>query len=224
VSIIFKNIDAFKNIKTSTIEELTKKGSVFKLEKKEVLFHEGDLVENVYFLVSGKVSIYKMNEFGERKIIFILNQGDMINEILINNFTTAVACEVFEKAIIAKFNIKEFIDIMERDFTLVRNILDTLEKRNRRLYRQLKNSTYIKIEKKLAAKLYRLNREFGVDKGEWRLLDVKGITMTYLADMLGCKRETLSRAMKILQNENLVKLENKKIYIKPDELSLFFKN
>ena len=165
-----------------------------------------------------------MNEFGERKIIFILNQGDMINEVLINNSTTAVACEAFEKSEIVKFNIDDFIGIMQTDFNLVKNILDSLEKRNRRLYRQLKNSTYIKIEKKLAAKLYRLNREFGVDKGEWRLLDVKGITMTYLADMLGCKRETLSRAMKILQNENLVKLENKKIYIKPDELSLFFKN
>lgn len=224
MSIILKNIDVFKNIKISTIEELTKKGSVFKLDKKEVLFHEGEIVENVYFLISGKVSIYKMNEFGERKIIFILNQGDMINEVLINNSTTAVACKAFEKSEIVKFNIDDFIGIMQTDFNLVKNILDSLEKRNRRLYRQLKNSTYIKIEKKLAAKLYRLNREFGVDKGEWRLLDVKGITMTYLADMLGCKRETLSRAMKILQNENLVKLENKKIYIKPDELSLFFKN
>lgn len=224
MSIILKNIDVFKNIKISTIEELTKKGSVFKLEKKEVLFHEGEIVENVYFLISGKVSIYKMNEFGERKIIFILNQGDMINEVLINNSTTAGACKAFEKSEIVKFNIDDFIGIMQTDFNLVKNILDSLEKRNRRLYRQLKNSTYIKIEKKLAAKLYRLNREFGVDKGEWRLLDVKGITMTYLADMLGCKRETLSRAMKILQNENLVKLENKKIYIKPDELSLFFKN
>lgn len=210
MSIILKNIDVFKNIKISTIEELTKKGSVFKLDKKEVLFHEGEIVENVYFLISGKVSIYKMNEFGERKIIFILNQGDMINEVLINNSTTAVACEAFEKSEIVKFNIDDFIGIMQTDFNLVKNILDSLEKRNRRLYRQLKNSTYIKIEKKLAAKLYRLNREFGVDKGEWRLLDVKGITMTYLADMLGCKRETLSRAMKILQNENLVKLENKK--------------
>lgn len=224
MSIILKNIDVFKNIKISTIEELTKKGSVFKLDKKEVLFHEGEIVENVYFLISGKVSIYKMNEFGERKIIFILNQGDMINEVLINNSTTAVACKAFEKSEIVKFNIDDFIGIMQTDFNLVKNILDSLEKRNRRLYRQLKNSTYIKIEKKLAAKLYRLNREFGVDKGEWRLLDVKGITMTYLADMLGCKRETLSRAMKMLQNNGLVKVKGKKIYIKPEELSAFFKN
>lgn len=202
---------------------MIKHGLLLTLNKKQVLFYERDFVENVYFLLKGKVSIYKMNEFGERKIIFILNKGEIINEILISNNTTAVACQAFEKSTIIKFNINDFISIMEGDFTLVKNILDILEHRNRRLYRQLKNSTYIKIEKKLAAKLYRLNREFGIDRGEWSLLNVKGVTMTYLADMLGCKRETLSRAMKILQSQNLVKLEDKKIYVKPDELSDFFK-
>ena len=151
-----------------------------------------------------------MNEFGERKVIFILNEGEIINEVFLSDVTSTVTCEAFEKSTIIKFNKKDFIDIMENDFNLVKNIIKVLEHRDRRLCRQLKNSTYIKIEKKLAAKLYRLNREFGVKKGQWYFL--------------GCKRETLSRAMKILQNDNLVKIEGKKIYIKPDELSLFFKN
>lgn len=165
-----------------------------------------------------------MNEFGERKVIFILNEGEIINEVFLSDVTSTVTCEAFEKSTIIKFSKKDFIDIMENDFNLVKSIIKVLEHRDRRLCRQLKNSTYIKIEKKLAAKLYRLNREFGVKKGQWYFLDVPGVTVTYLADMLGCKRETLSRAMKILQNDNLVKIEGKKIYIKPDELSLFFKN
>ena len=44
--------------------------------------------------------------------------------------------------------------------------------KNRRLYRQLKNSISIRIDKKLAAKLYRIGKEFGVCKGEWTLLNV----------------------------------------------------
>ena len=81
----------------------------------------------------------------------------------------------------------------------------------------------MKIEKRLAAKLYRINREFGTKDGDWWLLDLK-ITLTYLADMLGCKRETLSRAMKLLQSKDLVKIDGKKIYIKPEKVSEFFKN
>lgn len=165
-----------------------------------------------------------MNEFGERKVIFILNKGEIINEVFISDVTSTVTCDTFEKSTIIKFSKKDFINIMQNDFDLVKNIISVLEHRNRRLCRQLKNSTYIKIEKKLAAKLYRLSREFGVEEEGWYFLDVKGVTVTYLADMLGCKRETLSRAMKILQNNDLVKIEGKKIYTKPEELSIFFKN
>lgn len=111
---------------------------------------------------------------------------------------------------------------MEKDFYLTKNIINYMERRNRRLYRQLKNSISIKMDKKLAAKLYRISKEFGTNKGEWILIDVN-ISITYLSDMLGCKRETLSRAMKTLQNEGLVKLENKKIFVKEKGLSEYFK-
>lgn len=95
---------------------------------------------------------------------------------------------------------------MQNDFQLTKDIISYMERRIRRLYRQLKNSISIKVDKKLAAKLYRLSREFGVCCGEWTLLNVN-ITVTYLADMLGCKRETVSRMIKVLQKKkNLLRL------------------
>ena len=165
-----------------------------------------------------------MNENGERKIIFILRSGEIINEISFDNTkSTTIGCEAFDKAIILECMVKDFIKVMEDDFTLTKNILISTQNRNRRLYRQLKNSISIRIDKKLAAKLYRIGKEFGVCKGEWTLLNVN-LTITYIADMLGCKRESLSRAMKILQDEKLVKIEGKKVYIKKDELSSYFKS
>lgn len=165
-----------------------------------------------------------MNENGERKVIFILRNGEMINEVSFDKSkATTVSCEAFEKSIILECRAKDFIKVMEDDFALTKNILVHTQNTNRRLYRQLKNSISIRIDKKLAAKLYRIGKEFGVCNGEWTLLNVN-LTITYIADMLGCKRESLSRAMKILQDENLVKIEGKKVYIKKDELSSYFKS
>jgi len=189
------------------------------LEKKYYL-----IVDKVYFLKTGKISIFKMNENGERKVIFILRNGEMINEVSFDKSkTTTVSCEAFEKSIILECRAKDFIKVMEDDFALTKNILVHTQNTNRRLYRQLKNSISIRIDKKLASKLYRIGKEFGVCKGEWTLLNVN-LTITYIADMLGCKRESLSRAMKILQDENLVKIEGKKVYIKKGELSSYFKS
>lgn len=218
------NIDVFKDIKESSKIELKKILKERQLSRKEILFNERDIVDKVYFLKNGKISIFKMNENGERKIIFILRNGEMINEISFDDTkSTTVSCEAFDKSIILECRVKDFIKVMEDDFTLTKNILIYTQNTNRRLYRQLKNSISIRIDKKLAAKLYRIGKEFGICKGEWTLLNVN-LTITYIADMLGCKRESLSRAMKILQDENLVKIEGKKVYIKKNELSSYFKS
>ncbi len=218
------NIEVFKDISEKSKIELSLILKERKLLKKEILFNEREIVNKVYFLKQGKMSIFKMNENGERKIIFILRSGEMVNEVNFDSIkTTTIGCEAFDKSTILECNAKDFINIMENDFTLTKNILMNTQNINRRLYRQLKNSISIRIDKKLAAKLYRMGKEFGINKGEWTLLNVN-LTITYIADMLGCKRESLSRAMKILQDENLVKIEGKKVYIKRDELSTYFKS
>jgi len=218
------NIEIFKNINEKSEIELRKILKERKISKKEILFNERDIIDKLYILKSGKISVFKITENGDRKIIFILKNGEMINELSFDNTKpTTVGCEAFDKYVILECSIKDFIEIMEEDFTLTKNVLLHTQNTNRRLYRQLKNSISIRIDKKLAAKLYRMGKEFGVCKGEWTLLNVN-VTITYLADMLGCKRESLSRAMKILQDKKLVKIENKKVYIKRDELSSYFKS
>jgi CRP-like cAMP-binding protein len=219
-----EKVEIFKNIKPQSKIKLIQTGKLKRLNKKSILFRDKDKINKVYILIEGKVSIFKMSENGERKIIFILNQGEMINEILINeNNTSTVACEAFENSLILEYNNNDFINIVENDFTLTKNILSYMEKRTRRLYRQLKNSISIKMDKKLAAKLYRIGKEFGISKGQWTFINVN-VSITYIADMLGCKRETLSRAMKTLQDEGLVKIEGKKIYTKQKELAKYFKS
>jgi len=218
------SIEVFKNIKEESKVNLEKILKTRKLSKKEILFYERDMVDKIYFIKEGKISLFKINESGERKIIFILPKGQMINDIFIDEKkTSAVSCEAFEKSILLECSSKDFINIMENDFILTKNVLNHVQNINRRLYRQLKNSISIRMDKKLAAKLYRMGREFGVEKDEWTLINAN-LTITYIADMLGCKRETLSRSMKVLQDENLVKIENKKVYIKKHELSSYFKN
>lgn len=218
------NIEVFKNIKEESKVNLEKILKTKKLSKKEILFYERDMVDKIYFIKEGKISLFKINESGERKIIFILPKGQMINDIFIDEKkSSAVSCEAFEKSTLLECSSKDFMKIMESDFILTKNVLNHLQNINRRLYRQLKNSISIRMDKKLAAKLYRMGREFGVEKDEWILINAN-LTITYIADMLGCKRETLSRSMKVLQDENLVKIENKKMYIKRDELSSYFKN
>jgi len=62
-----------------------------------------------------------------------------------------------------------------------------------------------------------------VEIEEGTLIDLN-ITITYIADMLGSTRETVSRSMNKLQKEGLIEYRNKKIIVKSKEkLSMYFR-
>ena len=89
----------------------------------------------------GNVSLIKSSESGENRVIFLLNDGSMINEPLMRKNTSGIECWGFEDSKILRIGIKTFDKIMSKDYILARNCMLEMEKRIRRLYRQLKNLT-----------------------------------------------------------------------------------
>lgn len=194
-----------------SLNELLNLGEFKKYNAGSHIFRDKDDVKSLYVVLSGKVSLYKLNEFGNKRVIFILDKGKMINEVSIQDLPAAINCEVFEDAEIIKYNKQDFLRIMEDDFNLTKNVICSLSLKTRRMYRQLKNATgIIKMEKRIAEKIWKLSRDYGIECNEGTLINMN-ITVTYLADLLGDKRETISRGLKILHNEKLINYKDKKM-------------
>ncbi|WP_294155299.1 Crp/Fnr family transcriptional regulator [uncultured Clostridium sp.] len=217
-------LEIFNNVSSKTIEKVIKNSDIRKYKSSEVIFEDKEEVFTVYFVLQGIVSLYKINECGQKKVIFMLGKGKIINEVIIQDLPSSINCEVFEESVILGINRDKLLELMQEDFELCRNIIISLSSKTRRLYRQLKNTpSSIKIEKRLAAKLYKLAKDYGVKCNEGIMIDME-ISITYLADLLGSQRETVSRAMKVLQKNELISYKNKKIFISNfDKITLFFK-
>ncbi len=218
-----RKLELFQELKNETIESLGSIGSIVSYKKGIHIFHDREKVETVYIIVSGKVSLYKISENAQKKIIFILGEGKVINDVMLDNLPSSINCEVFEDAEILCFNKDKFIKVMESDFELTKIIINSLSKKVRRLYRQIKNSTPKKVEKRVAAKLLKLSKDYGIECEEGILINLK-ITITYLSDMFGAPRETISRALKTLQQEKLILFKGRSIIItNRNGLSEYFK-
>ena len=138
--------------------------------------------------------------------------------------TSGIECWGFEDSTILRISLKTFDKIMSKDYILAKNCMLFMEKRIRRLYRQLKNSTSTNIEKKLAAKLYRLGTLYGIENVEDKFILINlNLTVTYLAKMLGYQRETVSRSIKLLNEKAIILLKDRKFYIDMEKARQFFK-
>lgn len=219
----FKRVSLFKNINETTLKLLKTKSFKIKINKGEKLFREKDKVDKIYMVLSGKVTMYRISEDGQKRVIYILSNEDFINEVIFDDLPASISCEAFEDTYILYFSKYDLLEIMSGDFNLTHIIINSMARKIRRLYRQLKNTVPIKMDKKLAAKLWKLSRDYGVKTEEGTLIDLK-ISITYLADMLGSTRETISRCINGFQKKGMIKFRNKKILVvDPEILSIYFR-
>ncbi|HLR33802.1 MAG TPA: Crp/Fnr family transcriptional regulator [Tissierellales bacterium] len=218
-----KKLNLFYSVQTEYINYLAQKSFIEKFKEGDILFFEQDEMDYIYIVLKGKVTLFKLSEIGQKRIIFLLDKGDIVNEVIFDDLPSSISCEAFEDSEVLKIDKDALLYIMSKDFNLTKKIINSISKKNRRLYRQLKNIIPIRMDKKLAAKLWKLSRDYGVDIEEGVLIDLN-LSVTYLADMLGSTRETVSRAINDFVRCGLIQYKNNKIVVKNrDELSIYFR-
>ncbi len=198
--------------------------SIIRADKGKHLFRDKEEVKNLYILIQGRASLYKLNSLGEKKVIFVYGAGSMLNEVMLQDLPASINCELLENSQVLSIPIQKFFHVMEKDPALLKAVFDSMSLKIRRLYRQLKNTTNdLSGEKRLAAKLYKLSKDCGIKEADGIRIDMN-LTITFLAEMLGSKRETVSRQMKRLVEMGLV-VTNKTGFLIPDpkKLSEYFK-
>ena len=203
----------FDGVDSKTIKNIWAKGKVYEYPKGTILIRGKEPVSNVYIQLSGKSIQYNLTQNGKRKILFVFGRDMLLNEHVFNHHLTSIYCETIEKSEIFVIPVSEFIKQMTLDFKLAENVLEAQERKMWRLSHQLKNTmSSIYLERKLASKLWKLCRDFGIDKEYGREIDIN-MSITFLADMLGVPRETASRVCSTLVEQGLIKINKKRIVV-----------
>lgn len=219
------SIRFLNGVKEEVKKEFYKKIKKVNVNKNETIFLDKDKLLDIYIVKEGQFSIYKLNSQGEKKVIFILGEWDILNEINFKSSSESSSCMALNKGLIYKISKADLLSLSNIDNTILLNLIEEQGKKVRRLYRQLKNTTgSIRLDKKLAAKLWKLAKDYGKVTDDGIKINAP-LSVTYISELMGAKRETISRQLKILFDEKLIKNINGYFYI-IDSLRLeeYFKN
>ena len=219
------DLDSLKSVPGAVLDAMWEKGGRTSLPKDRTFIRAKEPVNYVYIILSGKVILYNLTRNGKRKIIFVLGKGTLVNEAVVNPRYSSVFCDTIEECTFFSIRASAFLKCMEQSFELTKAVLEEQERKIWRMGHQLKNTTgSIQMERKLAAKLWKLARDFGKPCEDGIQIEIK-MTVTFLADLLGAPRETASRLCKILTEYGLMKMENRRITITdPDRMASFYKD
>ena len=183
-------------------------GNIITIKKGENLFMEREEVKCLYIVLDGFVALYRNSRYGEIKVIFICTDGEALNEVVMQDEKTSICAKALSDTKLLCIHRSRLQECLGENVELYREIFNSLARKTRRLYHQIGNSngTY-PMEKRLAAKLWKLARDYGKDISEGKQIGFE-LTVTFLANMLGAKRETISRIISAWKKDGVVSHEN----------------
>ncbi|MCF0145635.1 MAG: Crp/Fnr family transcriptional regulator [Eubacterium sp.] len=194
----------FDKIPEESRRRILNAGYLKSFRKNEIIYGERDEVNSIYIVMNGFVSLYRNSRYGEIKVIFICAKGEMLNEVVVEKEKASVGAKILSDAEILVIPRESFTRLMNQDFELVKGVFHSISSKTRRLFHQVgnNNGTY-PLGKHLASKLWKLARDYGIDTDRGKQVSFD-VSVTLLANMLGAKRETVSREMSRLKKEGLV--------------------
>jgi len=206
-------------IKESSKENLMRAGKIISLKQGEILFSERQEVKSMYIVLDGFMALYRNSRYGEIKVIFICTDGEIVNEVVLQDEKTSICAKALTDTKLLAIHRSDLIKLLENDYDLTKEIYNSLARKTRRLYHQVGNAngTY-PVEKRLAAKIWKLARDYGKDTNNGIQICFE-TTVTFLANMLGAKRETVSRIISQFKKAGIIVHENGNLVVlKMDDL------
>jgi len=183
----------------------------YSIKKGESIIREGDIVNGIYFVYSGKLKIHK--KWGNKELIVrFATQGAIIGHRgLSNNIETfPISATALEPSVVCFLELDFFLATLRvnHDFTyrLLLFFADELQESERKM----RDLALKSVKTRLAGALLQLSQLFGLDENMCINID---LSRNDLASFTGATYETVFRTMNELVQENLITLHEKKIQI-----------
>jgi CRP/FNR family cyclic AMP-dependent transcriptional regulator len=178
------------------------------------IFNEGDPGHSLYVIVFGRVNIQTSTSAGEVVHIATRVPGEQFGELsLIDQKPRMADAITADESILLILERDAFMRCIKASPAIALGVMSSLADRLREAAEQLESQQGLSVSGRLAEALLELAKEHGLPDPEGgTLIDIK-LTQDSLAAQIGCKRETINRAISGLRATGAIRNRGRSIII-----------
>ncbi|CCQ94170.1 Bacterial regulatory s, crp family protein [[Clostridium] ultunense Esp] len=169
------------------------------------LFYEGDPLDRIFFLLSGKVRIYRIGEDGREQMVNLMEEGDLFPHIgFFKRGNYPANAETTEEAEAMVLFIADFEEVLLRHPSITIRLFRELSDRLMDLHQRLEEKLLHDTQEQIYLLLLRMAKNYGDPLPDGRRKIRNRFTHKELANMIGTSRETMNRSLNQLKQEGLL--------------------
>jgi len=205
-----KSILYFSDLGPAELESIRKLVFEKTADRAEIVLLEGEWAENLYFVVSGVVKVFKTSAEGKEQILSIVRPGESFNDVPIFDGGPNPASARAMGPVILYGIKKNDVEAILRDHPQVAsNVIKVLARRVRHLVSLVEDLSFRHVISRVARILF---EHIGGEMGRGPRL-----TQQEMAAMAGTAREVVGRSLKALEEEGVIKMDRHRIIITDKE-------
>lgn len=210
---VLRQVPYFADLEPDRLEKLTAQVRPRKLEAGELILLEGEPCEGLYFVVSGRVKVFKLSAEGKEQVLRILGPGRTFNDVPVfdggSNPGSVAAMEAATVSLIPKAQI---LAMVEQHPKVAKAVIRLLASRLRALTLVIEDLSLRNVTARVAKLLLDCTR------GQHTLVEggaeaCARLTQHQLAAMTGSVREVVQRALKSLEKDGAIRMERARVVV-----------
>jgi CRP/FNR family transcriptional regulator len=205
-----KSILYFSDLGLAELESIRKLVFEKTADRAEMVLLEGESAENLYFVASGAVKVFKTSAEGKEQILSIVRPGESFNDVpIFDGGPNPASARTMGPVLLYGIKKHDMEAILRDHPQIAVNVIKVLARRVRHLVSLVADLSFRHVISRVAKILF---EHVGGEMGRGPRL-----TQQEMAAMAGTAREVVGRSLKALEEEGAIKLDRHRIVITDKE-------
>jgi CRP-like cAMP-binding protein/AmiR/NasT family two-component response regulator len=212
---IMPDLEGLKMLQASSglkaLQGLTEDRNINHYKKKQLIYSEGNHPNRLYYVMKGKIKVFKSNDHGKELVTDIFGAGEFVGYVaLLEKAVYKDSAEAIEECELAIIPREDFDKMIDCNPEVARKFIQLLAKNVSEKEEQLLKIAYNSLRKKVADALLLIQSKYHQSATEKVQID---ISRENLATMAGTATESLIRTLGDFKTEKLIEMEAGRISI-----------
>src|SRR3972149_652088 len=210
---LLKRCPLFAGLKEKDLKRIRAIASLRQIEKKQILFSDGEAAKGFYVILSGKVKLYKVSPEGKEQILHVVSAPDAFAEaaLFLEGNYPAFA-EALTDCQLLFFPKRDFIQLIEKHPQLSINMIVSLSQYLKRFASLIEELSLKEVSSRIAKYLLDLSLKSSREGKSPKEIELD-LSKIQLASKLGTISETLSRTLAKMKARGIIDVKKNKILI-----------